>query len=337
MLPQEVTRLFPVNFRSQLHGLHLKPDNQIEEIRLRVNYPIQVIAGDEEGFIGNSGILESGCRGQSLTADILKQILLVISGGSMYTLEEDMPRGFTTIAGGHRIGFAGEVVAKEGIIKNLSHITFMNIRIAREIKDSARSLIPYLMDRKAKRVLSTLIISPPGAGKTTLLRDLVRLCSRGVYQMQLPGVKVCLVDERSEIAGSYQGIPQLDVGPRTDVLDKCPKNKGLFLLIRAMSPRILACDELGQDKDYEALLEASRAGVDIITTVHGTSLPDLQKKPGLAKILASNFFQRFVLLSKRKGPGTVEKIFTDCDEILFEGEAGELAENTGSVLSVDRQ
>lgn len=336
MLPPQVIRLFPLNLRSQLHGLRLKPNNQIEEIRLRVNYPIQVIAGDEEGFIGNSGFLDSGSRGLPLTADSLRHILLTISGGSLYTLEEDMPRGFTTIAGGHRIGFAGQVVAKEGIIQNFSHITFMNIRIAREIKDSARSLIPYLMEQGAAKILSTLIISPPGAGKTTLLRDLVRLCSRGVYQLGLPGVKVSLVDERSEIAGSYQGVPQLDIGPRTDVLDKCPKNKGLFLLIRAMSPQILACDELGQDKDYEALLEASRAGVDIITTVHGASLPELRLKPGLVKILGSNFFQRFVLLSKRNGPGTIEKVFAEKGEVLFPREEEEFVENSGSVLSVDR-
>ena len=36
------------------------------------------------------------------------------------------------------------------------------------------------------------------------------------------------MDERSELAGSYLGRPQNDLGMRTDVLDGCPKAQGCY-------------------------------------------------------------------------------------------------------------
>ena len=75
------------------------------------------------------------------------------------------------------------------------------------------------------------LLGPSGCGKTTLLRDLIRQVSDGTDTRQ--GQQVSVVDERSEIAGSYQGIPQNQVGIRTDVLDACPKAKGLMMLIRS--------------------------------------------------------------------------------------------------------
>ena len=42
------------------------------------------------------------------------------------------------------------------------------------------------------------------------------------------------VDERSELAGCFQGIPQNHMGMRTDVLDGCPKAEGMLMLINSI-------------------------------------------------------------------------------------------------------
>jgi len=320
MVPLEILKILPAKIKDRINSLDRKWLAAIEEIRLRVNYPLHIISGCGEGFIDEKGNLSQEIQGLTVTKKDLEQVLFTLSGGSLYTLEEEMPWGFTTIRGGHRIGFAGQVFSRGDVIENLTQVTFMNIRIAKEVKGVAEPLLPYLLNPSQRRYFSTMLISPPGAGKTTLLRDLIRLSSTGAPNLGLLPVKVGLLDERSEIAGSYQGVPQLDVGPRTDVLSGCSKNKGLLLLIRAMSPEVLACDELGQEKDFQVLAEVARVGARMITTVHGSSFQDLKSRPLLKNILGHNFFQRFVVLSSRDGPGTVEEVLEEEGKVLWQRE-----------------
>ena len=114
-----------------------------------------------------------------------------------------------------------------------------------------------------------MIISPPGVGKTTLLRDLLRLVSDELK------LKVSIVDERSEIASCYKGIESNDVGVRTDIYDCCPKVEGIMLMIRAMSPQVVAVDEIGGNDDVTALIRAKHAGIKLIATVHGEDIEDI--------------------------------------------------------------
>jgi len=103
------------------------------------------------------------------------------------------------------------------------------------------------------------------------------------------------VDERSEIAGSYQGIPQNQVGIRTDVLDACPKTEGMMLLMRSMTPRVIAVDEIGSKEDLAALQRIAVCGTGVLATMHGYSLKDAEDKLGKSK----NLFGRFLLLTFR--------------------------------------
>ena len=172
----------------------------------------------------------------------LEEILEHICHYSPYAFEEELRRGFVTVAGGHRVGVAGQAILEtDGGIRTLKNISFLNIRVAHQVKGAADRVMPEMYRNGMLR--SALIISPPGCGKTTLLRDLIRQISDGNAYGR--GMTVGVVDERSESAGSFLGRPQNDVGMRTDVLDSCPKDKGMLLLLRSMSPRVVAIGTAG--------------------------------------------------------------------------------------------
>ena len=117
------------------------------------------------------------------------------------------------------------------------------------------------------------------------------------------------MDERSEVAGTYLGQAQLDVGPRTDILDGGPKAEGMLLMLRAMGPQVLATDEIGQPADAEAVAEAAKAGVAVLATAHADGPEEAGRRPILARLLADDYFQRLVVLDASRGPGTVRGVF----------------------------
>jgi len=119
------------------------------------------------------------------------------------------------------------------------------------------------------------------------------------------------VDERSEIAGCYKGLPQLELGLRTDVLDGCPKAQGMIMLVRSMSPQVIATDEIGRAEDVYAILEMLNAGVRVVTTVHGSSLDEISKRPHLGQLVKEIVFQRYIILGRSLGVGTVEQILDE--------------------------
>ncbi len=184
-------------------------------------------------------------------------------------------------------------------------VSSFNIRIARQKMGIAEPLLSYLYE---SRWLNTMVIGPPQTGKTTLLRDVARCMSQGVGFANIPSCKVGIVDERSEIAGCVKGIPQYEFGPRVDVLDACPKAEGMMMMIRSMSPDILIVDEIGRMEDSEAIMEAVHAGVQLFISAHGFSFDDIRKRPSLKAVMEFGVFERFIELSKAKGPGTVVQV-----------------------------
>ncbi|EKN64030.1 stage III sporulation protein AA [Schinkia azotoformans] len=281
--------------------------NRIEEIRIRLERPLELVI-DGEPFYPNGYIVT---KQDGLT------LLNKLSDYSIYTLEEELKRGFITIRGGHRVGLAGKVITEKGQVKAIKDITSYNIRIAKEKVGIADPLTPYLY---RGRWLNTIIYGPPQTGKTTLLRDMARMMSTGSYDSNIPSFKVGIVDERSEIAGCVKGIPQHQFGPRIDVLDACPKAEGMMMLIRSMSPDILVVDEIGRMEDTEAILEAVNAGVALFISVHGSSMEDLYKRPSIKPLMELQVFDRFVELSRKYGPGTINTIRKNNDEVIFHKE-----------------
>ncbi|MBT2687052.1 stage III sporulation protein AA [Bacillus sp. ISL-47] len=263
----------------------------LEEIRVRINRPLELTTKGMPHFLPY--IVDS---------EDAVHLLNKISHFSIYTLEEELKRGYITIEGGHRVGLAGKVILEEGKVKAIRNISSFNIRIAREKIGIAQKLIRRIYNEGWQH---TMIIGPPQTGKTTLLRDIARIISSGDPDGTFQASKVGVIDERSEIAGCVNGIPQMSFGHRIDVLDACPKAEGMMMMIRSMSPEVLVVDEIGRQEDAEAIMEAVNAGIKLIMTTHGNSLEEIKKRPTLKAVLDMGIFQRFIELSRRDGPGSI--------------------------------
>lgn len=241
------------------------------------------------------------------TSEDLKFMMAKVSNYSLYAFEEEIKQGYITLKGGHRVGLAGECVISNGEVRTIKNISSLNIRICREIIGSSNKIMNLITNNN--RVYNTLIVSPPKCGKTTILRDIAKNISNGMYKINLSGKKVTIVDERSEIAACYNGVPQMNVGIRTDILDNCLKKSGMIMAIRSLSPEVLICDEIGTKGDLEALNMAFNSGVNVIVTVHGYDIADVYGRAVFKDLIDNCILERIILLSNRKGAGTIEKIY----------------------------
>ena len=311
---EEIFKIISAHLRKVLDATNIDFE-LLQELRLRINEPLILIYDGKEYFVSENGNLEHECElGYVVNTNDIKETLEYISSFSLYAYEDEIRQGFITVQGGHRIGLAGKVILEQGKVKSVKHISFINIRMSHEKKGCGKKIIPYIYDNN--QICHTLVISPPGCGKTTLLRDMVRLISNG--DDEHPGVSVGVVDERSEIGACYRGVPQNDIGMRTDVLDCCPKAEGMLMMIRSMSPALIAVDEIGKREDIDALAYVMNCGCQILATVHGSSIDDVKNKPVLRKLVEEKLFKRFIVLSGEEKPGVVQNIFDERGSVLYD-------------------
>ncbi|BCB04698.1 stage III sporulation protein AA [Bacillus sp. KH172YL63] len=300
---QEVIAMLPSTISDKVLTLPQPLRDRIEEIRVRTNRVLEVTAGGKPYFIP-----------YTVTGEDCEQLINKLSRHSFYTLEEELKRGYITIEGGHRVGLAGKVILEGGIVKGIRNLSSFNIRIARQKLGIAHSIFPYVYEDGWKH---TMLIGSPQTGKTTLLRDLARMISSGVPEKNIPPSKVGIVDERSEIAGCVNGIPQLEFGPRVDVLDACPKAEGMMMLIRSMSPEVLIVDEIGRVEDGQAIQEAVNAGITLVMTTHGATLDEVRKRPVIKDIVNLETIERFIELKRGEDPGVVHEVWNERGQSLY--------------------
>ena len=285
---KEILRYFP----SPIYGLientltqNPRIPEELQEIRIRCNRPIFLKLRNVEVMI----------EYQVSQTEIL-QILERLCNNSIYAYKNQICEGFLTVKGGHRVGITGTAVVEKQDIINIKYITSLNFRIARQVLNCSSKILGQVLDQENQTIHTTLIVSPPGKGKTTMLRDLIRNISNGIPQAHFKGMVCGLVDERGEIAAMYQGVPQNDIGIRTDVIENISKAKGMKMLIRSMAPEVIACDEIGSKEDVEAIKEAVLSGVKGIFTMHGKNLEDIKENKEINELIEKKQIEKIIFL-----------------------------------------
>jgi stage III sporulation protein AA len=254
----------------------------LTELRLRAKQPAEVVCGCRSEF-----------RGEALSAALLSHTAHSLSEHSLYAREDELSEGYFTAAGGCRVGVCGRMSLEENGRLHMTHISSLCIRAAREVIGAADGIMDVLYENG--RVCSALILSPPGMGKTTMLRDVLR-------QLSERGIRTAAADERGELAVCLLGVPTMDVGRRTDVMDGCPKRIAMRMLVRSMAPQVIVTDELGHAGDMEAVLDALRCGVQVIASVHA----DDERSAYLRCGAEIGCFERLIILGGM--PGQVKKV-----------------------------
>ena len=224
-----------------------------------------------------------------ITQSQLRNTLNYICRGAAYSAQHSLREGYVTLEGGHRVGVCGRLAVGAGG-EAMVEPSALCFRVAREITGAAKALERYLGG-------SILVISPPGCGKTTLLRDAARMLG--------DREPVCIVDERSELAAMRGGVPQMDVGAYTCVLDGVKKPQGMMMALRAMSPRAIVTDEIGGDEDAEAIFRAVNSGVAVMTSVHAADAGEVRRRTALGGLLDRHIFGCVVTLG---GVGVITEV-----------------------------
>ncbi len=288
---EQAAELLPARWRQAARRVPDFRKAQAEEFRLRAGRPMTLVTAEGELFASEE------LPRQSVTQADLEQLCDTVTGYSRYAASEAMGKGYLVGRGGFRVGLCGTVVLREGVGVNLRDISSATVRISRQTAGLCREVTGLLPEGEAFQ--STLIAAPPGAGKTTLLREMVASLSNG-SEARAP-LRVGVVDERGELAGMYRGVPQLDVGFHTDVLDGCPKALGIPMLMRSANPQVIAVDEITAAEDMTAMTAAANCGVALLATIHALDGEELRRKPLFPALAASQVFRRLITISVEAG------------------------------------
>lgn len=296
----QVLQYFPLEIYLQITKLieeNPKIADNIQEIRIRTNKPIAIKVENSNRILKHK-----------VTQEEVLKTFEKICEGSIYSYRKQICEGFITVKGGHRIGITGNVAMEDDKVININYVSSLNFRIARQKLECSNELLKFIINMEEGSIYNTLIVSPPGCGKTTVLRDAIRKLSNGIKEINFRGRTVGVVDERGEIAAMYKGVSQNDIGIRTDVIDNIPKGKGMHLLVRTMSPEIIACDEIGSFEDVQAINYAICSGVKGIFTAHGGSIEEINLNNELSELLKKNILERIIFLDTNT-KGAINKVY----------------------------
>lgn len=66
-----------------------------------------------------------------------------------------------------------------------------------------------------------------------------------------------------------------------------------------MNAQIITCDEIGDDSDASAIIDAQGAGVPIIATCHGNSIKDILSHTGINNLHKARIFDYYVGIKRK--------------------------------------
>lgn len=296
--------------KTKLLNLPENIKSETAEIRLRIGKPVVLFGSYGSRFLSiGQGVQQEREASFICYSQDMNDIFSRLCSFSVHSHLHSIVRGFITIQGGHRVGICGTAVTDAaGNVTSVRDISSLNIRIARE-KHGCSDVIYNTLFHSGLQ--SIIIAGAPMSGKTTVLRDLVRRISDGKDSK-----KVCVIDERQELAAMNAGFCQRDVGVNTDVFDLYTKEKAVECAVKTMSPQLIAMDELCSDCEIDAVSLAVNSGVKFIVTVHAADYSEILSRPQIKRLLQTYSFEKLVLLRKDM-PGEVEGIY-DTKELLDE-------------------
>lgn len=300
----EAAGYLPSQLKNLLRRLPEQLQGSVREICLRAERPLVVSTFGGEYFADSAGGFHRLLPASPLivSRDELSECVRILTEYSLHSYVQEINAGFITVRGGHRAGVSGSCVTDGERIVSVGNLSSVNLRVARQVKGCAVSLVRELY---RERVGSTLIVGPPASGKTTLLRDMARCLANGE-----PGyyTRLSLIDERGELAAVSRGVPQNDVGVLTDVFDGYRKGEGMAIAIRSMSPAALILDEIATEADADSIRQSLNAGVAVIVSTHAATLEELCRKRHIRSLLSEGAFANVVLLKSAAEPCRVERI-----------------------------
>ena len=269
----------------------------VNELRFRADKPIVVCVSGKNYFLTENGVSSNLNNALYASKIAIEDIIFRASECSIYSVNEQIKRGFIVTDSGIRIGIGGNMVEENGQIKTMTNFSSCNMRFPHNVKNCSLCAYPYIVHDE--KIENTLIISPPNAGKTTFLKDFVSQLSERKLSYN-----VLLLDERGE----------LDNNVDSNFFDKIAfstKKVGFENGIRSLSPDLIVTDEIGQEEDIDAIIYAITSGISVLATTHADSMETFLKKPLFQKVIKEKIFKRYVLLSKRNGPGTFEGVYNE--------------------------
>lgn len=296
---QSALRVIPSRLRESLRLALSGVSDKVQDVVLRSERPVCIYLGRKQMYLTKTGCLTECISSQELvkaTVNDVRECFSASCGYSVYSHISEIKEGFITIKGGHRVGVSGTAVVSSGDIHNIRDISTVSVRFSRQIKGCGVKIIKDFVNSKG----GLLVCGSPCSGKTTILRDMSRLLSTEY------GGRVALVDSRGEIASSYNGVPQNDVG-LSDVLDLYPRAQGIEQAVRCLSPEYIICDEIGSVQDAKALLQGVNCSVRFIASMHASDIEELKNRRNFSEIISTNAFEKIVFLRGREKAGEINK------------------------------
>lgn len=181
------------------------------------------------------------------------------------------------IAPDNRTGINATLHRISIIPDRLNNPVGVTIRLGRPVQNAEWGIKDLLDQGK-----SILLIGVPGSGKTTILRSIAKYLSLELNR------RTVVVDGSDEICG-FGKIPHSCIGRARKIAVPIGQTQYEMMLqaVENHTPEILIIDEIGDEREVQAVKSIAKRGVQMIATVHGKDLSYIMDNPALNGLLGS--------------------------------------------------